>query len=311
MPPRWLSTGIVAWWLAMMGWLLWHDLWPSWRPGGPPQFQIDLVEEVRHTERLHTHWNVQCQEKGKPKPKDTFRASTWTDYQQEDDTFTFHAELNAKKGSLKLFTFKLVSLSSKYRVNREGQLRDLRFVVNFSLQDPPNKPKILWVHQSDPEASSVQLWGEVRDDQFFAHCRADVSWAKKHVEMDLPPVPVSHNASVLLPLHPVNRIHGLRLDQSWRQPMVDPVRDAFGALGAGGGVHYINARVLPQPQILEGNGDFDMTCLVIEYEDAGQLVGRTWVEQDSDRVQQQEAILDDGDHWTMKRDNPRRPNKKP
>ncbi|HEY7424802.1 MAG TPA: hypothetical protein VH682_11280 [Gemmataceae bacterium] len=306
MPPRWLSAGIVAWWLAMMGWLFWHELWPNWRPGEPPQFHIDLVEEVRHRERPPTYWNVHHQNKGDAKPRDTFRAKTWTDYQQEDDTFTFHAELMAQKTSLKLFGFKVTLMKSAYRVNRAGQLRDLEFKVNFSLQTPSGGEKKFWEQQDNTEPPvQLKLWGEVRDDQFFAHCRADVLLATKHLEMDLPPAPVSHHASVLLPLHPVNRIHGLRPGQSWRQPLVDPIGDAFSALGAGGGIHYINARVLPQPQVLTGGGDPKMTCLVIEYEDEGQLVGRTWVEQDSELVQQQEAILD-GDHWTMKRDNPRR-----
>ena len=304
MPPRWLSAGIVAWWLAMMGWLFGHDLWPSWRPGEPPSFYIGLVEEV---EGLKTHWDVQHWKEGEQKPANIFRGTTWVDYQREDDTFTFQARLDAKKEPLELFGFNVASMRSKYRVNREGHLRDLRFEVNFSLQarQAPREEK-LWERRSDSEDSAVQLalWGEVRDDRFFAHCRANVRLATKHLEMDLPPVTVSHNASMLLPLHPVNRIHGLRPGQSWRQPLVDPIGDAIGALGGRGGIHYINARVLP-PQVLKGDGDPDMTCLVIEYEEEGQLVGRTWVEKGSERVQQQEAILD-GDHWTMKRDNPRR-----
>jgi hypothetical protein len=294
MPPRWLGAAIVAWWLAMMGWLFWHDLWPSWRPGEPPRFHIDLVEEVQHSgEGPKIYWNVYRQ-KNDEKPEEIFRAESWVEYRREDDTFALHAKLKGKtkeKYVLKLarFEFEVRSMSSKYRVNRLGQLRELQFEVNLSPSEEPKKPL------------QLEVWGEVRDDQFFAHCQVDASLGTPGGEIDLPPAPVSHNASVLLPLHPVNRIHGLYPGQSWRQPLVDPLG---GTLLGGGGVHYLNARVLPQLQVLEED-DEETTCLVIEYEDEGQLVGRTWVERDSERVQQQET-LHDSEHWTMKRDDPRK-----
>jgi hypothetical protein len=292
-------VGIVVGWLATMGWLFWHDLWPSWRPGDPPRFSIDLVEEVRNSDRLRTYWTVQCQKKDAD-PTDIFRASTWVDYRQEDDTFALHAELKAKgkeKYSLEfppLLKMEVESMTSTYRVNRAGQLRELALEVKFRKAGG---------NQGTSTALPVQfaLEGEVRGDQFHVHCRADTPL---RVQMDLPPAPVSHSASVLLPLHPVNRIHGLRLGQSWRQPLVDPIGDAFGSL-LGGGVHYLDARVLPQPQVLQENDKDKTTCLVIEYEDEdGQFAGRTWVEQDSERVQQQEVIRA-GELWIMKRDNPR------
>ncbi len=325
MPPRWLSVGIVAGWLAATGWLFWHDLWPHWRPGEPPQFHIDLVEEVGNNNNpLKTHWDVQCKKDDDMPPEDIFTATTWVEYHPQDDTFTLHAELKAKprvKSRAKpradarapraaVFEFlnfqvELEFMKSKYRVDRAGQLRELGAAANFRKIEKNQET-------SKPPLIEFTLEGKVRDDQLHAHCRAVSSILLKPLEMDLPPAPVAHNGSVLLPLHPVNRIHGLHPGQSWRQPLVDPIRDAFGSLlNPSGGVHYLNARVLPRPQLLKEGDNSQISCLVIEYTDEdGQDAGRTWVEQDSERVQQQEAVLD-GERWIMKRDNPRRANKRP
>jgi hypothetical protein len=68
-------------------------------------------------------------------------------------------------------------------------------------------------------------------------------------------------------------------------------------------VRSLNANVLPQPEMLKW-GDSETSCLVIEYtNDENNTMGRTWVEQSSNRVLQQEAILED-DRWIMKRDPP-------
>jgi hypothetical protein len=306
MPPRWLSALIVSSWLAATGWLFWHELWPSWRPGEPPKFYIDLVEEVQNPDRLKTTWTVQRQKIGDEKPQPIFRATTWVDYQPQDDTFTLHAKLNRtgaytqKENIVSLLDFAVQSMTSEYRITRTGQLRELRSTLSF-IKMPKENP--------EKEVAQFLLRGQVRGDQFFAHCSFSGTLVAKELQMDLPPVAVSHNASVLLPLHPVNRIHGLRLGQSWRQPLFDPIRDASNAL-LGSGPRCLNARVLPQPQVLKSDDGSETTCLVIEYEEEGQFAGRTWVEQDSERVEQQEAYLD-GDTWFMKRDNPRKAIKRP
>jgi hypothetical protein len=292
---------ILAFWLATTGWLLWHELWPSWLPDAPP-YHIDLVDEVvQKGSPLKTPWTVLRRSKSasSSEASPVFRASTWVEYQRDEDTFTLHAVLQARKdltaqpfylgvGPLKV---KVEELTSAYRVDRAGRLRELRTEVKVQPRNS-NSPALL----------QAQLWAEVRGEQLFAHCRGRDLESDQRIEIDLPPAPVSYNGSVLLPLHPVNRIHGLRPGRSWRQPLLDPFRDVFPSVpGFGGGVRQVNARVLPQPQVLELAPQVQPTCLVIEYESEGEILGRTWVEQDSERVQQQEAVLD-GDTWIMKRD---------
>ncbi len=322
MPPRWLCGIIVAFWLATTGWLFWHDLLPRWLAGEPPLFHPDFVDEVQKSGTpLGTNWIVKRQDKEQAPPYPVFHATTWVGYSKDEDVYSLNAKLEATKDpQLHPVTvaklFKINEVASVYQVNRSGQLLSLsaEVKVRFDLDlfhlfktqpDPFQK-------DSSSDQITLKIWGEVRDQQFFAHCSADVGQAlqpdgqarkpdlPKPMQLDLPPVAVSYKGSVLMPLHPVNHIRDLRLGQSWRQPLVDPLRDALP--GFSGGVRWLNARVLPEPQMLELD-EKETSCLVIEYtNDDNETMGRTWVEQDGERVLQQEAILE-GSRWIMKRES--------
>ena len=307
-----------------------RDLWPSWRPGEPPPFHIDDVEEVekKDNNRLGmVWWTVERGKAGVAHLDKVFRASTWVDYHKDDNTYSIKARLDAPK-SLKLTplfvgkAFKIDLMTSEYRVTRAGRLHSLEAEVHttphldllqkdfFPLLGPLLRNYLVQGPgtASSSEPISLRVWGEVRDHQFLAHCQATVADYKSK-PIDLPATPVSYTGSVLMPMHPVSQISGLRLGQRWRQPLVDPLRDAFASLsGLSGGVRSLNAHVLPQPEMLR-RGDSEVSCLVIEYtDDENERLGRTWVEQGSNRVLQQEAILEDS-RWVMKRDLPRRPSK--
>jgi hypothetical protein len=319
MPSRWLRWFIVLFWLATTSWLFWHDLWPSWQPGEPPSLRPDDVDEVQNSaEPMKIFWTVQRQQGDKT--ESIFRGTTLVRYQHGEDTYTLHAELKAPnvpnfQPMYVAKVFKIDSLTSEYRVNRAGQLHSLKAEVNATPTSVRFRPELRALldrllpssSSEQPKVSSaselsLHLWGEVRDGQFFAHCRAGSTVLNNPLQFDLPPTAVSHTGSVLMPLHPINHIRGLHLGQSWRQPLVDPLRDAFASLpGFSGGVRWLQARVLPQPELLRME-DNETSCLVIEYtNDENETIGRTWVEENSERVLQQEAILEDG-HWIMKRD---------
>lgn len=323
MPSRWLRWAIVLFWLMTSSWLIWHDLWPRWQPGEPPSLRPDEVDEVRGQTRNTIYWTVQRRREGKSQP--IFQASTWVDYQPDEDTYTLHALLDSTKDP-KLQAvhvgraFKIDSIASEYRVNRVGHLHSLtaevkatpriawlkeeltRLLSPFLPSHPPKEPQ----KEVTSERVRLSLWGEVVENQFFAHCRVSGMAAAQPLQFDLPATAVSHSGSVLLPLHPLNHIRGLHLGQSWRQPVVDPLRDAFASLpGFSGGLRWLNAHIREQPETLYLDND-KTSCLVIDYtDDENETIGRTWVEQDSDRVMQQEAILDDG-QWIMKRELERR-----
>jgi hypothetical protein len=330
MPPRWFAWLIGLFWLTMMGWLFWRDLWPSLRPGDPPPFHIDDVEEVlRKSGSQRTTWTV-LRQVGHVEPTPAFNAVTGMEYKKDEEVYTLEAKLTPLSGRVSPATvingLRIEKMISHYSIDRARRLRSLDAEVTVTLQ-----PKRLTgvgaafsslyhllqknagkgqENLSSTEKVTLRIWGEVRGNQFFGHCRADAgdpsessspskpSSPIKLIELDLPPTSVSHTGSVLMPLHPVNQISGLFPDQRWHQPLIDPLRDALPGLS--NSVRSLNAHVLPQPRMLKVN-DGETSCLVIEYRnDENEILARTWVEQNSNRVLQQEAILDDS-HWIMKR----------
>lgn len=327
MPSRWLRWAIVLFWLATTNWLFWHDLWPRWQPGEPPSLRPDAVDEVQGPTRNTIYWMVQRRREEKTQP--IFQASTWVSYQPDEDTYTLHAKLDSTRDPklqevLVANTLKIDTITSEYRVNRVGHLRSLRAEVEATPQlkrlkqelshfllplfpsRPPEEPK----NNGGSEQVLLSLWGEVQDHRFFAHCRLSGTTSAKPLQFDLPPTEVSHTGSVLMPLHPLNHIRGLHRGQSWHQPLVDPLRDAFASLpGFSSGLRWLKAHVREQlePLVVDNN---ETSCLVIDYtNDEDELIGHTWVELDSERVLQQEAILDDG-QWIMKREFERRSGKR-
>jgi hypothetical protein len=317
MPPRWLCGFIVLFWLTMMGWFFWHDLRPRWLPDEPPLFHVDLVDEVhRNSSSLKILWIVERRKETEAAFYPVFHAETWVEYDPDAEEYTLNACLDAARDpklqpvELAKF-FKIDRLTSAYRVNGSGQLRSLEAQATVQVRwhwglsplgDLFREQLSAIQNSSSSDRILLSIKGEVRDQQFFAHCRAEAKSLSKPMQLDLPPTPVSYTGSVWMPLHPLSHIRGLRLGQSWRQPLVDPLHDALASLtGFSSGVRWLHARVLPQLELLEW-GDDKTGCLVIEYtNEENELLGRTWVEQDGERVLQQEAALEDS-RWIMRRE---------
>jgi hypothetical protein len=114
-------------------------------------------------------------------------------------------------------------------------------------------------------------------------------------------VPVSSQGAVLLPLHPVRHIHGLRPGQRWRVPVVDPLDDLLAAVVPGGQreLTYLDARVLPETQHMMWSNQ-DQECLIIEYT-GEELSARTWVRRSDGLVLEQE-VTKSGDTWVLRRE---------
>lgn len=278
MPSRYLSLAIVAFWLATMGWLVNRDIAPSLRPGQPPPYSIDLADEAQvHAPRIR--WAILRVRDGKEAK--IGRARTWVSYRPADDTFELHSETDDLSLGGLLLAVSVPHMKSMYRVQPDGTLREMTAKLDAKVRAALSNLDI-----------KAELAGEVRSGQFFAHGFLEAAGWGRH-ELDLQPVPVSANGSVLNPLHPVNRIAGLQPGQQWRMPLVDPLADAVRAQmgdlpGIKSGPKFLNATVLDKLQSLTFEAR-PVDCLVIEYRGDDELAAKTWVRQSDGLVLRQEA----------------------
>jgi hypothetical protein len=157
----------------------------------------------------------------------------------------------------------------------------------------------------------------VQDGTFQPAGQITMPGETQKIEFD--PVPLTGRGSVLNPLHPVNRLTGLRPGRTWQIPLFDPLSvltaarlegkntkdPAMLAVMAllqgnsnGSQLRRLNATVLAGVQSLSWD-DQEEVCQVIEYRD-GDLSAHTWVRQKDGIVLQQEANLR-GDQMVLKR----------
>jgi hypothetical protein len=342
MPSRWTCLLIFASWLATMSWLFYRDIWPWLQPDIPPPYTIDLVDEARQQHQAQIPWNVYL-ERDRPIPRfpairaatmlslaglgpalhpgsaglavsldklskqtTNFQAKTWVEYQEREDSFEFHMQLASRitplgtRPQLDLGTIKLEYMKSSYKVNRMGQLKEMevKFIFEASLFGLAIKGAEVW------------LGGEVIDEQFRARYKIHPpnhfplpAEALKLLEGETEPVKLSHNGSILLPLHPVNRIRGLHPGQKWRMPLVNPVEEALSRsspLPIGHKPRLLAAHVLPNTQLLPDTEE-SIRCLVIEYDDED-LRPRTWVQESTGLVLRQEVAINGDQRLIMQRD---------
>jgi hypothetical protein len=302
MPSRWLSLTIVAFWLGTSGWFFWHDLWPDWRPGEPPPYKADLVEETqrRQGHGRPTSWIVYHN------GVEAFTAETWVNHQVEDDTFVMESQL-VQRPPFRRITPKwppnveLRKGNGSYRVDPDGNLVGVQAVFNLWTKTDLILKGGLAGAKGFTGDVSLTLTGEVHDGKLFPHWHIDNSLGKEF-DLQFEPIPVPHRGSVILPLQPVNRLRGLRPGQTWRVPLLEPL----AMVGLGGGVKYLDARVLPAtepPRWPTPKGE-EYPCLVIEYH-GEDVTGRTWVAvgpRGKDRVLRQEFDLADDERWTIQRE---------
>jgi len=280
--PRWpVRLAIVAFWLAVTGWLIARDVWPALRTGEAPPFTIDLADEAQ-IHAIRTRWVI-LRGEGATEKK-IGRARTWVKYLAADDTFEMNEELEELTLSKGLVTVKVPRMLSTYRVTPEGDLRAMSVQLLAAVRVFPGLMTL-------DLAASVS--GEVRDGQYWPTCRIEsAAWGKLNPEMQ--PVPVARHGAVLNPLHPVNRIAGLRPGQRWRMPIVDPLSDALSAKAneflpaAPPGPRSLDAEVLPEEHILVWEGK-EIPCLVIQYR-GDDVTARTWVRRRDGLVVRQEAV---------------------
>lgn len=284
MPPRWVSAAIIVGWIAATAWLFRVEIWPALEPGAPPPVAIDLLDEAQAT-RAPIRWRVT------QNGLHTLNAQTSVEHHVKEDDFTLRAAFTEFKGGDNPQTIRIHSLTSDYRVTRKGQLLDLKIAMEFD-------------SQTLKLPCEIRVWGAVRNGEFMPHYEITKPIQKTFT---LPAVAVSSQGSVVLPLHPLNRLNGVRPGQKWRVPVFDPVSDSLAALtpGGTGEVRFLRAAVRPQTEALPWRGA-DTPCLVIDYQEEGQhgddkMTAETWVCAADGLVLKQVAVLS-GTCWEMTRE---------
>src|SRR5262249_48854556 len=152
---------------------------------------------------------------------------------------------------------KLTSLTSMYRVTRDGFLRELDTEVTAQFVGE----------------QVIRIKGEVKDDLFFPQIQFQGLGQLLGDKMKIEPIKVSAFGSVLNPLQPVNKLPGLRAGQNWRIPQVNPMDVAQQAvlaplqkvIGQAPSVRYLNAEV--STTTFDWHGQ-PQQCLLIEYREA-------------------------------------------
>jgi hypothetical protein len=293
MPPRWLSLAIVTFWLGTSGWLLWHDLWPQWRPGEPPPYVIDLIEEVTgsNNKPRTIAWTVLHND------EPVFRAETWVNH-PAPDVFELKAEYKPPQGSgsdgASMGLLRVRRIDSTLRVTETGRLLGIEFQVEGRFEGRLDEATF------DFEG---KLTGQVRGTRLSRSLQVHGPARFLDKPLDLGPVEVPAHGSALLPWHPVNRIQGLRPGRRWRQPVVDPIADSLAVLNSlSPAPRFLDALVRPGPEPLSYKGR-RVGCLVIDYQGEEGKEASTWVEEDSGLVLRQE-VRAEGGHWEMRREEP-------
>jgi hypothetical protein len=289
MPSRWVCVAVVAFWLAANAWLFWRDVLPAYQTGRPPPFTIDFIDEVEMNSPPQTPWRVWRD------GEEVYRAVTGVTAHKEDDTFELNCRVtpNPLKGSPPpgkgLFTLK--RFESHYRVARDGDLLDMAQTAEGDLNV-----------RGFPVRVTYALDGRVRDGRLVLRQKAQLFDQIGVPEDPLEPLPLPPRASVLAPLHPMNRMQGLRPGQSWNQLFVDL---ASGSNVTGARLYrQLPAQVRTQPEALPWRGR-DAPCLVVAYEDDDCEV-LTWVERDGGLVLRQQVTYDKAsarqETWTLERE---------
>jgi hypothetical protein len=260
MPPRPFVLAIIAFWLATTSWLIYREILPGLQTGEPPPYVIDLADEVS---AQSISWRVLQNNKDLGLVLTLVR-------RQPDHTFALEADFKAQQ--LEVLGVPIKNLRSRYVVTRGGDLRELGLRLKFL------------VHR---QVLELNVAGKVDEGLFKPVVTVEGVDVKQLSLPQLKPVPVAAHGNVLNPLHPVNRLRGLRAGQRWAQPVVDPLAMSVSSLLAPPALRQLSAEV--QPGVLFWN-DAEVLCWRIDYrERSDKIAARTWVRREDGLVLQQEA----------------------
>ena len=262
MPPRFITAGILLFWLAMTGWLVEREVVPMMIADASPIYQIELTDEIGSP---LIGWNVFS---------DGNRIGNATSkiVVNDDRSFELRSTYHFDK-----FTFGLANIKfmdTKLRVTEDRKLHSFTAQVagKFVMHDV-----------------TLEMRGEVEDQMLQPRLFQDgvelkvIQWGK---------INMAQQGSIVNPMHLMNRLRGLRAGQTWRIARLDLLGAVNNEL-----VNKLAKQSSAVPSLIaEVKIDTllwdrrQVTCYKIEYYEPGKDVSaRTWVRKIDGLVLQQDA----------------------
>jgi hypothetical protein len=268
MPSRPIVYAILGFWLAANGWLIYREIWPRLRPAEPPAYSIDLEEEAGggaiSWEVIHNKKRIGT-------------AIAQVVFDDPSKNYDLKCDYTFEKEGLPIITLLSVKrMLSVLRVTRQGELRQARVKLRLG----------------GFTSAEMLLQADIENGKLTPRLEMSAGGGLLENKLDFEPVEVSEGGSILNPMHPLNKVRGLREGLNWRLPDVDPLKTAAAALsqqytGQTFRLPPLFAEVRSSPLAWAGES---FECWVIDYREAGQKVtARTWVRKTDDRVLRQEA----------------------
>ena len=209
MPSRLAVAGILAFWLATTGFVVYRDIWPRVFATGPPPVSIELADEARQS--TPASWTL------KRNGQKVGSLTTQMKYHDADDAFQFtyrYTNLELEQAGIIL---KVPEATSDVRMTRAGDLKE---------QTMTGKVEVLIA--GVPVASgTIDVRGVVTNGTLTGRC--EVKSTLGNLAGDLDPVPVKTGLP-LNPLQPVNRLRHVHGGLEWKVHESNPLQDAVADL---------------------------------------------------------------------------------
>jgi hypothetical protein len=269
MPSRPVTLGIVIFWLAVTGWMVYRDLWQT--AGEPPSFTLDLTDEVG---AQVVAWEVEHNGR-------TVGSAVTGVRRRPDRVFELYCTFKPQDFRFRGLTVREVA--GIYRINPKGALRRLECGATLEL---------FWGLERKAEIEGEVAGGALRPLLWRGRDRQ--APGRGGESQALPAVEVAANGKALNVLHPVHRLPRLYEGRAWRVPLVDPLVAAAPPAPQGQTplVRIADARVSPAPLAWHGE---EVVCWRVEYQEGGRAAMRTWVRADDGTVLRQEVLYPDGE----------------
>jgi hypothetical protein len=265
MPNRWISSGIVLFWLIMMGWLVGRETWQ--RYGARPKLQETLAASAAAGP---VHWTILQEE------KPLGQATTEIKFSPQIGQYELIQNLHLRRIlglTMGLAPELSLRVDSRTIVNLFGDLQS--FFVQVRV---PEVQLQCTVKGTPVEGSRLVMAVTILLN--------NAKWKEEEYQL-------AYDGKDLLlnSLCPLDRMPAVQPGQQWETPLVDPLSSAFTLHPMAGTIDRspVKVKVLSEPQGLVWGGDY-VSCWVVDSK-RGDLHVQIWVRQSDGLVLKQTM------HW--------------